>query len=507
MYTSDFRVEFEADTSAQFHRRLEWFLLVWGGLGAIAAIVRWGGLLVERYLTGGNVAVIGPHPDWKGPELQIAGAVDCLWLALYAFSWVLVRSRSFTQESASWLATLVVILDGALLLIADAAWPRHEGAVAVWFIFGILLTHVTAVLFLPWSMKDAARPIVWIALIASCVAVMFKLDAGVIRIAGWVGLVVALGVPGVVVAWIKHSRRMEQYKLRFLTERYSEVKRELTDARRIHESLFPKAHGCPRLRFAYEYEPMRQIGGDYVYASGFGPGDGSHKFSVVLVDVTGHGIAAALTVNRLYGELQRLFAEHPDIAPGNVLKLLNRYVHLTLANHSVYATALCIRVDTRNDILEYASGGHPPPFLRAVDGTIQELESTSFVLGACADPDFDAAPRAIPFAPGDVLLAYTDGAIESKDATGRMLGVAGMRALVASAPMHLTHLRRRSLSHRPLDGGEGEWTRLILQAVEQHRSGPPEDDTLVVEIARPIAPTPPRPRSALDEVRETFVLQ
>jgi sigma-B regulation protein RsbU (phosphoserine phosphatase) len=190
-----------------------------------------------------------------------------------------------------------------------------------------------------------------------------------------------------------------------------------------------------------------------------------------VVDVTGHGIAAALTVNRLHGELERLFAENPDVDPGAVLGLLNKYVHLTLANHSVYATAFCLRVDPARNVVEYASGGHPPAFLRAVDGTLHELSSTGFVLGACPSDDFDPAPATLPFYPGDALIVYTDGAIEAKNEAGRMLGVRGVQRLLA----------------QKAGASPGQWPAVLMQTVDGHRVGPVCDDTLAVEVWRPLA--------------------
>src|SRR5690606_28540475 len=99
-------------------------------------------------------------------------------------------------------------------------------------------------------------------------------------------------------------------KLRALATRYGEFRRELTDARRIHESLFPKPKCEGDVHFLYLYEPMRQIGGDYLFVSCAPTDDGRREMlSFVVIDVTGHGIPAALTVNRLHGELSRLFAE------------------------------------------------------------------------------------------------------------------------------------------------------------------------------------------------------
>ena len=86
------------------------------------------------------------------------------------------------------------------------------------------------------------------------------------------------------------------------------------------------------VRLNYVYEPMRQIGGDllFVHPPPDAMRDGSGTFSAVILDVTGHGIAAALTVNRLVGELERLFSENAAASPGDVLRGLNRYVTVTL---------------------------------------------------------------------------------------------------------------------------------------------------------------------------------
>lgn len=383
-----------------------------------------------------------------------------------------------------------------------------------------MFAHVLACALLPWSPKQSLGPIlplIGLNILASAFHGDGTLGDRLLESAFGSFVV----VPGLFISWLKHSRRMEGYKTRFLQRRYGELRRELVDARRIHEALFPAPMTTGPLRFTYRYEPMRQIGGDYLYAR-FCPSDsgadaengaGSNgstggALSVVVLDVTGHGIPAALTVNRLHGELERVFAETPTVSPGEVLRLLNRYVHLTLANHSVYVTALCLKFDCGMSQLSYASGGHPPAFLRAVDGTIHQLQSTAFVLGACADADFNSDPVTMAFGPGDAVIAYTDGAIEARDKHGRMLGVQGFLKLVASLPGNtgtvgvpsaapmMSGMARGREAARPRSGpdsgpGSGSdvgssrvWSEMLLNAVESHRDGPPADDTLVIEVMR-----------------------
>ena len=277
--------------------------------------------------------------------------------------------------------------------------------------------------------------------------------------------------PGAGLCWWRHSRFRDEVTTRLVRGRYVEMRRELTDARKIHESLFPKMLVDGPITFSYFYEPMRQIGGDYLYVQTL-PGESSRGgLQMVIMDVTGHGIPAALTVNRLHGELQRIFAEQPGVMPGEVLRLLNRYVNLTMADHALFVTAICLRVDPVKCVVDYASGGHPPAYLKGADGSVQELPATTYLLGAEADALFDPAQAQVPFRPGDRIAAFTDGAIEARNPHGRMLGLAGMRGLVARIETR----------------GERHWAGKLLQAIDEFRAGPPTDDTLVVEIGFSLA--------------------
>jgi serine phosphatase RsbU (regulator of sigma subunit) len=320
------------------------------------------------------------------------------------------------------------------------------------------------------------RPLVPLLAINAMMVLLFN-NSGIIDNLIIIACSPAIGVPGAAICWWRHSRFRERFTQRMIKGRYLEMRRELVDARRIHEALFPRPIRDGPLRFDYAYEPMRQIGGDYLHVCLSPAEEGAERpLNLVVIDVTGHGIPAALTVNRLHGELQRVFAENPRVGPGEVLRLLNSYVHLTLAGHSVYVTALCVRIDPERETIEYASGGHPPAFLRAVDGTLEQLASTAFVLGACPGEDFKADPKALRFGPGDALIAYTDGAIEARDRAGRYFGVGGLQRVLALTPA-------------PRDGG---WPAIVTGAVDQHRFGPTADDTLVVEVRRPVEMAVPK---------------
>ncbi|RMH26702.1 MAG: serine/threonine-protein phosphatase [Planctomycetota bacterium] len=506
--TSDFREEFEAERLRWLRRRFLWYTGINGALGVLG--------------TAAVFLVVVQLPRDALGLLTASVLLNLIGTTLYASLFFYVRSahRPFSRERLVRFVFWLIVVNGVIQLPASIignrmseiirtqqtaaisdqpAAPAASDPVArpsdradveraaaepagappairlgAQWLAGVFVAHLLASLFIPWTPREAVRPLIPLLALYGVITLIIS-DAPFLWRLVWIAGSPLIGVPGVLWSMWRASRFRDRFHSRVLRRSYREMKRELVDARRIHEDLFPRPILDGPVRFVYRYEPMRQIGGDFLYAHRFPgvEGDGAGEpVSVVIIDVTGHGIPAALTVNRLYGELERLFAEEPDIRPGDVLTALNSYVHYTLATHSVYATALCLRADPGLDLLEWASGGHPPAFLRTVDGRLERLDSTSFVLGACYGEEFDDGQRATPFARGDTLIAYTDGAIEARDAAGRMVGIDGFQRWVASL--------------RPDPGADSGWASALLRTVEEHRFGPPADDTLIVELYRPL---------------------
>lgn len=470
---------FDAETSRLLRQRFFWFLGVVAVIYLLARVwvfAMYGGSLLAGAVTSEGLLEnsirdirLGSLGMWIVLLATLADA------AVWGWAWWRASRTGLTrQETAALTLNFLLFIGASQILVAVIL--RTVG-----FPFVIGLYHFVGCLILPWTAMQAALPIA-LLIGANAVAILFFSRYGVEGRVTIMLLSLLAAVPGTFLAWLIHSKRMEDFRIRTLQNRYREIRRELVDAQRIHEALFPQPvlDGC--LRMDYRYEPMRQIGGDYLYARFAPPGpDGSHPLNLLVMDVTGHGIAAALTVNRLYGEVERLFGENPGAGPGDLLKALNSYVHLTLANHSVYVTALCLRLDAAAGTIEYASGGHPPAFLVSRDGNVRQLNSTAFVLGACAGADFEPCVETVPFQQGHTLIAYTDGALEARNDEGRMLGIAGLQRA-----LHVARATKPCLA----DAGDGLCAALI-SAVEAHRLGPPEDDTLIVEVGFCVARVAP----------------
>ena len=455
-FTSEFGQEFEVQRQSWLRTRFLWYT------GVVAVL--WASVFVVRVLTQ-----VMSDPASLFSARTIAGV---LTFATFAFAFAFVRRRTeLDRQRLVRLVFALIVVGGILQLIPPAILAIQSsseiaGAVPPTWLGYIFFFHLFACMFLQLTAVESLKPLV--PLLAVNAVFMLIGDHSIWGIF-WVGLTPLIGGPGAAICSTRHGRFRRSFTFKALRGRYFDMKRELIDARRLHEALFPPQITEGPFRFAYAYEPMSQIGGDYLYVKQRHC-EGHNELSVILLDVTGHGIPAALTVNRLHGELERIFAETPDVDPGSVLKLLNRYVYLTLATHSVYVTAMCMRVRTKTNELDYASGGHPPAFLRAVDGSIEELPSTAIVLGAAHDDDFEPDPASLRFGEGDTLIAYTDGAIEARDSAGKFFGIDRLRALLVTGRPNL----------------DSDWPETILSRVDEFRFGPAADDTLIIEVSRPI---------------------
>lgn len=385
-------------------------------------------------------------------------------ILLYVVVLTLVYIRPLSISVMQWMAAGLVVGVG---LIDVLGWlmSTHDfvRGWALAFLGAESLRLLIASVFIPWTFREALYPAAALLLIGAAVATISTTIGG----HGWREMIPILFMPPALVPSLlncqfRYKRFLNGFRLRFESMRYHDVQEELVGARRIHETCLPAPKLEGRVRFTYAYEPMREIGGDFLFAHV--PENRPDVLTLITVDVMGHGIAAALSVNRLFGELERIFGENPDTTAGQTIRSLNRYINITLARHGMFATAFCLRLDASNDLVSWAGGGHPAALLRRFQGDIVSLESQSAMLGVQADDEFSAKENALPLQPGDAILSYTDGAEEARDQQGCQLGAEGIKGILSTLA-----------AAQSVDG----WPGLILDQVSHHRAGPAQDDTLL----------------------------
>jgi len=383
-----------------------------------------------------------------------------------AFQWV-IAVAGLTAVAATPLVSNTSWIPGATL---DRT-PDTDLAQAVASLATVFVLHFLASIFVALSPREGLVPLVPI-LAAFALWVVFVSVGSAAQRAALILASPLAGLPGFAWSWWRYRSFTDRFHARAVHKRYAEVTRELTDARRVHEALFPPPLTRGPVHVVYSYEPMREIGGDFLFVRplSFPPSQPAGPVVVVLIDVTGHGIAAALAVNRIHAELHRVCADGAT-PPDAVVAALNAFACESLAQQAMFATAMCLRVvppaqPGGEPELEWAGAGHPPALLRRADGSVRRLESAAPMLGI-ADADlFQALLSRCTLARGDAVIAYTDGAIEAADAEGRELGIAGLESLLAAAPPP-----GRTFADS------------LAASVASHRAGPTNDDILIVQIA------------------------
>ncbi|WP_337175077.1 SpoIIE family protein phosphatase [Paludisphaera sp.] len=211
---------------------------------------------------------------------------------------------------------------------------------------------------------------------------------------------------------------------RALAEQADAERREMETARRVQEHLLPPAElrlGC--LVVAGRCLPDGPVGGDLYDVQPL-PGG---RVGVLLVDMSGHNVAAALHTAMVRAIVWR---EAADAAgPGEVLARLNERLCVDLPDER-FATAFLAWFEPGSRTLRYANAGHPPALLRHASGSTSELEPTMPLLGIFEDmPAIDAQA---PVERGSRLLVFSDGLIEVADSSGRMWGAAELGEILAA---------------------------------------------------------------------------
>ncbi len=193
------------------------------------------------------------------------------------------------------------------------------------------------------------------------------------------------------------------------------VAQELEIATQVQARLFPQTlPAIPGLDYAGCCVQARSVGGDYYDFLEFG----SKRVSLVVGDIAGKGIAAALLMANLQAGLRGQFAataEHPDrlLASVNRLRFENTVP-------SAYATLFLADYDPATGHLVYANCGHVPGLILRTGGDVQALDSNNTVLGLFAS--WQCSLSSASLEAGDTLALFTDGITESADERGDEFG-------------------------------------------------------------------------------------
>ena len=269
---------------------------------------------------------------------------------------------------------------------------------------------------------------------------------------------------------VKVNQALERLELRKqieeqrkkLKEHQEMIQRDLKLAEQVQRSLVPESIKKDRFEIAIRYSPMIGVGGDFsdIYYND------DNEVYLTIVDVTGHGITAALLVNRICMEIRRLVRE--QLEPAAILYHLNDFIIDSFKGTGMFLTMFSSVVNLKTGAFRYSGSAHPAPLLwRNNSNAIEMLESQNPIIGFEKTSQNRFKQDATLLRPGDKLILYTDGIVEVENRHKQPLGITGLKNLFQPV-IYL---------------GAQEIADMMVKGVKKYAHGAQRDDIYLIVFA------------------------
>ncbi|MDG2223071.1 MAG: SpoIIE family protein phosphatase [Rubripirellula sp.] len=240
-----------------------------------------------------------------------------------------------------------------------------------------------------------------------------------------------------------------------------EVEQDLKHATEVQQAFLPQIPpAATGYRVCSYYQAANHIGGDYFDYIPLADG----RIAVVVADVVGHGVAAAMFMAKLAAETRFCLASEPDVAKA-IIRLNDGMSNLEIER---FITFLVVVIDPTSNKATIVNAGHMPPVIRRANSSAIEEpgeEESGLPIAIAEGMDYEAVE--IDLLQGDLAVLYTDGINEAMDSSDAEFGIQRVKELTAS------------------EGNADEVKDRIVAAVLEHvGDAPPFDDMCLVVIER-----------------------
>jgi len=216
---------------------------------------------------------------------------------------------------------------------------------------------------------------------------------------------------------IQAATAVENAQLHETSLREQTLLRDLELAHKVQQGILPS--GPPQVtgyQFFDHYDPANQVGGDYYDYVPLS----QDRIGVVVADVSGKGISAALLMARLSSEARYCLAT--SASPAEAMRRLNSSFCRGGWEDRFVSMVVCV-LDSAEHSVTFSNAGHMAPRLRTASGKVLEvgIEETGFLLGV--DSDYDYRETTVSLGAGDSLTLFTDGISEAMNAANETYGL------------------------------------------------------------------------------------
>ncbi len=244
--------------------------------------------------------------------------------------------------------------------------------------------------------------------------------------------------------------------------------KELDQAAEIQRRLLPtRAPEVPGIDLAGYNAPCRTVGGDYYDFLSYPDG----SVAILVGDVAGKGMPAALLMSSLQARVQVLFDEPADLA-----KLVTRLNRIILSNcpSNRFISFFIGVLDPKTGELSYVNAGHNPPLVIRHDGAVEELAGTGLILGIMPSAQYEQ--RVCRLEPNDMVVMFSDGVTEAcRQDVDEEFGEARLANTLAGAR----------------DGSAQSIIETVNRTLQEFTGGAPPADDITLVVAKRVADIQP----------------
>jgi serine phosphatase RsbU (regulator of sigma subunit)/pSer/pThr/pTyr-binding forkhead associated (FHA) protein len=231
--------------------------------------------------------------------------------------------------------------------------------------------------------------------------------------------------------------------------------RELNLAHKVQQGLLPNTPpAVDRYHFFDFYEAANQVGGDFYDYITLSDG----RIAVVLADVSGKGISAALVMARLSAIVSFSLASEPVVA--RAVQQINTTFAKSGWEDRFVTFVLAVLDPARNEVT-LVNAGHMPPFLRLAIGQVEAVGEDVSGVPLGVDEHYEYQSATVPLSPGQFLVLFTDGFSEAMNSAKELYGLERLRKRIGSSLSNVAELGKT-----------------ILDDVESFVGGTPQSDDM-----------------------------
>ncbi len=265
------------------------------------------------------------------------------------------------------------------------------------------------------------------------------------------------------IARIQNHIKIKNLTTEIILHRQNEarIEKDLEAARAVQETLLVPAPDVPDIQTMVYYRSADKTGGDW-YGTFYDPH--AQRVVVIIGDVTGHGVPAALITGVACGAIRGHFhtigeasKEQPHLLLKNIANTLNQVIHETSYRSRKSITMAFLALDLPSGQVTYLNAGHPPIYHLA-EGGLEVLLIPSHAIGAKQEPALET--KQFIAQPGDVFFLFTDGLIENSGPDEARFNTRKLEKLLGASP-----LEPKAISEKLIEESKTIW-----------QNHPPDDD-------------------------------